>query len=120
MECLIHCMCLHTVCYAQLSCACFQLSGVKKKVEAAGKRKGCAILCDWSQSISNHLYFCAASSGGDGELLEQKWCSLLNHVVDIHEGHGSRYPKCQHGQLDDRAWIKKGEESFIFRPLYML
>ena len=83
-------------------------AGVKKKVEAAGKRKNCAVLCDWSQSISNHLYFCAASSQGDGELLEQMWRSLLNHVVDIHEGHGNRYPKCQHGELEDRAWIKRG------------
>ena len=59
------------------------------------------------------MYYCAAESNGNGELLQQMWSSILNHVVDIHEGHGSLYPKCQHEQLDDRAWIKKGKEKNI-------
>ena len=83
-------------------------------MESASKRKGCKILSDWSQSISNHMYYCAAESKGNGELLKQMWCSILNHVVDIHEGHGPLYPKCGHEQLDDRAWIKRGKESSFY------
>ena len=81
--------------------------------DRAAKRKGYQVLCDWSQSISNHMYYCTAESNGSGELLQQMWSSILNHVVDIHKGHGSLYPKCQHEQLDDRAWIKKGKEKNI-------
>ncbi|MES9883742.1 MAG: hypothetical protein ABW185_23060 [Sedimenticola sp.] len=83
-------------------------AAVKKKVEAAGKRKGCEILCQWSPSISNHLYFCAAFSNGNGELLVEIWTSLMNHVADVHDGHGLLYPSCQHGELDDRLWLKRG------------
>ena len=81
---------------------------MKKKIDAVSKRKGCQMLADWSQSISNHMYYCAAESHGNGELLKQMWCSISNHVVNIHEGHGTLFQKCAHDELDDRAWIKKG------------
>ncbi|KAK3099185.1 hypothetical protein FSP39_000706 [Pinctada imbricata] len=82
--------------------------GVYKKIDAASKKKGHEVLGDWARSISNHIYWCAASSGGDGELVREKWLSILNHVVDIHEGHGERFPTCQHGLLEDRLWMRKG------------
>ena len=62
----------------------------------------------WSRSISNHLYWCAASSHGNGEELKEKWMSILNHCTNVHEGHGQHFQKCLHGHLEDRAWIKKG------------
>ena len=93
--------------------ALYYTSGVKKKVEAASKRKNCDVLSRWSQSISNHLYFCASASNGNGEMLVDMWKSLLNHVANIHEGHGSLFPRCQHGPLEeDREWIKKGNKLF--------
>ena len=67
----------------------------------------------WAHSISNHLYWCAASSGGDGEELKTKWLSILNHVADIHEGHGDKYPRCEHGPLDDRQWMLPGKNIYI-------
>ncbi|KAJ8310179.1 hypothetical protein KUTeg_012044 [Tegillarca granosa] len=54
-----------------------------------GKVKGCEIISLWSMSIINHLYWCAARSNGDGELVEQKWTSILNHFTNVHEGHGN-------------------------------
>ena len=86
----------------------FFSTGVYKKLEAAGKKKGCQKVKDWARSISNHMYWCAASSGGDGEFVQQKWLSILNHVANIHSGHGEKFPHCEHGQLDDRDWMKKG------------
>ncbi|KAK3107901.1 hypothetical protein FSP39_024743 [Pinctada imbricata] len=83
--------------------------GIYKKIEAASKKKGNGILGDWARSISNHIYWCAASSGGDGDLVRDKWLSILNHVVNIHEGHeGEHFPNCVHGSLDDRLWMRKG------------
>jgi len=40
---------------------------MSKTIEALAKKKGCSILGNWKQSISNHLYWCVASSGGDGK-----------------------------------------------------
>lgn len=82
--------------------------GIYKKLEAAGKKKGCEKVKAWSRSVSNHLYWCVASSDGDGEMVKQKWLSMLNHVANIHEGHGDKFPRCEHGDLEDRLWMKKG------------
>ena len=38
--------------------------GVGKKIEAAGKAKGCEDLRLWKPSIVNHMYWCASSSDG--------------------------------------------------------
>ena len=61
------------------------------------------------QVHSNHLYWCAASSNGDGELVLKKWLSILNHVTDVHDGHGELFPSCEHGYLADRDWIRRGK-----------
>ncbi|KAJ8310419.1 hypothetical protein KUTeg_012284 [Tegillarca granosa] len=45
---------------------------------------------EWARSISNHIYWCAASSNGDGDLVRDKLVSILNHVTNMHEGHGSK------------------------------
>lgn len=86
------------------------LQGVKKKVQKAATRKKCQILYKWVNGISNHLYFSAQSGGGDGKLTRAIWDSILNHVTDIHLGHGPLYPQCQHGDLSDepREWIIHG------------
>ena len=59
------------------------------------------------------MYWCAATSGGDGEMVKQKWASIVNHTANIHTEHGNRFEECQHGPIEDRAWIKKGIH-FIF------
>ncbi|KAK3098621.1 hypothetical protein FSP39_021291 [Pinctada imbricata] len=51
--------------------------GVYKKLEAAGRKKGSEAVGDWARSISNHLYWFASSSEGNGELVQQKWLSIL-------------------------------------------
>ncbi|XP_060585693.1 uncharacterized protein LOC132741518 [Ruditapes philippinarum] len=72
---------------------------VKTKLATLSKKRGCEKVGKWLQSISNHLYFCAATSGGDGEMVEQKWLSVLNHITNKHEGHGRKFPKCTHTHL---------------------
>ena len=48
------------------------------------------------------------SSNGDGELVLQKWCSIFNPDANVHEGHGPSFPKCEHGNSEDRDWIGQG------------
>ncbi|KAL3890946.1 hypothetical protein ACJMK2_003215, partial [Sinanodonta woodiana] len=57
------------------------------------------------------MYWCAASSCGDGEGVQQKWFSILNHVANIHRGHGDKFLQCEHEQLDNREWIKYGSNA---------
>ncbi|XP_060085473.1 uncharacterized protein LOC132564874 [Ylistrum balloti] len=83
--------------------------GVYKKLEALGKSKKYKMAGEWARSISNHAYWCAASSGGNAELDKKK--SILNHVTNIHEGHGDLFHSCEHGDIS-RKWIKPGSKVF--------
>jgi len=61
------------------------------------KKKSCAILGEWKQSISNHMYWCAASSNGDGQQEVAKWL----------EGHSEAFPRCACGPLQEgRKWLR--------------
>ena len=62
------------------------------------KLTNCELVGAWTHSIINHVYWCAASSNGDNDLILEKWISVLNHVTDIQH----LYPKYLHGLLDDR------------------
>ena len=58
--------------------------------------------------VTNQLYWIAASSWENGELRRAKWDSILPHVGNIHEGHSELFPKCAHGTLTYRKWLKPG------------
>lgn len=80
--------------------------GVYKKPDTISKQKYCELIGAWANSISNHIYFCAATIDGNGDLVREKWVSILNPVSDIYEGHGELYPRCLHGPVDNRLWIR--------------
>ncbi|KAH7940575.1 hypothetical protein HPB49_002125 [Dermacentor silvarum] len=82
--------------------------GLKKKLLAASRTH--QVITPWIQSILNHLYLVAAMGQGDGELVISMWRSLLNHVCNKHDGHDGPYKKCLHDSLDDREWLRPGQE----------
>ncbi|XP_064417114.1 uncharacterized protein LOC102361825 [Latimeria chalumnae] len=82
--------------------------GLTKKITKAGNKSGFQILKRWSHSISNHMYWCASTSGGDEELVVHKWLPIMNHVANIHTGHGTRFPACKRGDIGERSWIEEG------------
>ena len=44
---------------------------LKKKLQKAVNNKDCEVVGEWTKSITNHMYWCAASSpDGDGEEME--------------------------------------------------
>eukprot|EP00795_Rhopilema_esculentum_P010095 gene10095-18746_t len=88
--------------------------GLSKKMDALAKRPRCSLLGKWIKSIVNHMYWCAASSDGDGDLMLAKWDSVVNHICDIHEGHSELFPKCSHEPSDDdpRNWFQPGTEEY--------
>ena len=94
---------------------------ISKKIEALAKKKSCAVLGDWKQSISNHLYWCAASSSGDGNQVEAKWLSISNHVTNVHEGHSEAFPRCSHGPLQpERKWLRRGKTGQYIEPVLVV
>ncbi|XP_014676345.1 PREDICTED: uncharacterized protein LOC106816275 isoform X2 [Priapulus caudatus] len=81
---------------------------IMKKLDKLAKKKCNRQLTSWVRSVVNHLYWAAASSGGRAEECREKWLSVVNHVANVHTGHGDIFKECAHGPLDDRDWIKKG------------
>ena len=45
---------------------------ITKKLTEKAKKKECADLSLWIRSISNHLWWCAKTCGGDKEMLREK------------------------------------------------
>ncbi|KAI4814166.1 hypothetical protein KUCAC02_003372 [Chaenocephalus aceratus] len=77
-------------------------------LKAICKRKGCEDLKAWQQSIINHLYWAVVSSTQDDtELIVDKWKSVERHVLNLHRGHGGKFPTCVHKRLQGRAHKKK-------------
>ena len=71
----------------------------------------------WIKVITNHLWWCCASSIGNGELIREKWLSVLNHIRGIHSWKINKlFHKCEHEQLDkERKWPKT--DSILFLAL---
>lgn len=80
--------------------------GLEKKLAAVAKRKGGGEIRQWIPTIRNHLYYSATSSGENGDEKRAKWANVLKHVTDDHSN-------CMHGELEPRAYIKRGESVVI-------
>ena len=46
--------------------------------------------------------------------MKAKFTSIMNHVKNVHEGHGEHFNTCQHGVLEPREWIAEGMLKFEF------
>ncbi|XP_071950193.1 uncharacterized protein [Antedon mediterranea] len=84
--------------------------GLKKKLVALEKRKGCEQVNKWRRSIINHLYWSVVTSNGNGDLALAKWDSITNHIVDIHSGHSDLFPACIHGPAQKKNFFTPGTE----------
>ncbi|KAH6920066.1 hypothetical protein HPB50_028946 [Hyalomma asiaticum] len=85
---------------------------IKKKLTVAAKKSACAALKDWIQPVINHLYWCVAVSEGDADLVVAMWKSMLNHVINVHTGHDSPYPRCLHGDVPNGKWLIPGTPAY--------
>lgn len=89
-------------------------SGLKKKILAASKLKECEDISRWNKSLTNHLYWVAASTpDGDGDVMWAKLELVENHIHNVHEGHSDAFPTCANETLDgdqrQKKWIKPGK-----------
>ena len=85
------------------------------------KQKDCQLVGEWEKSIINHLYWCVASTpNGESEIIRSKWLSLENHVHNIHDSHGSHFPKCAHSYILEQGSIENGSNTVSIRPFVLL
>jgi solute carrier family 8 (sodium/calcium exchanger) len=83
-----------------------------KKVEKLAKQPGCEEVREWTQSISNHMYWSASSTpDGNPDVILAKWLSLSNHIQNVHEGHDNEnFPRCAHDDIEEsgrkKKWLK--------------
>ncbi|KAH7933528.1 hypothetical protein HPB49_013384 [Dermacentor silvarum] len=89
--------------------------GLKKKLQAVSRSRGCGVIEKWETSIINHFYFSVRIAAARvmtaerrGELAVAIWLSLLNHIQNKHCGHSKEYANCEHGDLLPRKWIFPG------------
>ena len=92
---------------------------VVKKLTNKAKQKGCEELAPWIQSISNHLWWCAATCDGNVQLLREKWKSVLDHVANKHKWSGNTlFHQCCHRRISSSeakqiCWLKPGSQAHI-------
>ncbi|VDI57244.1 Hypothetical predicted protein [Mytilus galloprovincialis] len=56
--------------------------------------------------MGNRIYWTAASSSNLNEdLILAKWQSI--HIINVHVGHSTLFPSCQHDDLEERERHKK-------------
>ena len=70
---------------------------VVKKLANKAKQKGCEELAPLLQSISNHLWWCAATCYGNVQLLRENWKSVIDHLVNKQKWSGNMlFYQCCH------------------------
>ena len=92
---------------------------VTKKLTKKAKRKGNEPLFKWIKYVSNHLWWCSQTCGGNAEDLRERWVSILNHVVNKHRWKNNKYfRKCGHGRLSRRKerktkWLEDRSSAYV-------
>ena len=89
-----------------------------KKLWPKAKTDKCSDLTAWIQSIANHLWWAAATCGGNAQVLKEKWLSLLQHITNRHSWGGNQhFHKCAHDKLTlqqkrSTKWLNPKSEAF--------
>lgn len=85
--------------------------GLKKDLRTASNNDKKGAVQEWSTAIVNHIYWVASSTLPTTEawadVVEAKWRSLLNHIVNKHQHQDPLYPRCQHPRVKKKGAKKK-------------
>ena len=58
--------------------------GLCNKIDKLAKKKDYDEVGEWRQSISNHMYWCVASTpDGNGEVIQEKWKILAKTFMSM-------------------------------------
>nr|XP_034319955.1 uncharacterized protein LOC117687484 [Crassostrea gigas] len=87
---------------------CHIAKGISRKLENAAKKRGAGQIRPWIKGIVNHTYWVAASSGDNNQLKLDKWRSISNHIINVHNHDSEIFPEYEHGELEPRDWMQQG------------
>lgn len=92
------------------------MSGLKKDLGKAASMDKSGLIQRWTRPLLTHLYWCATSSAeGNEDLIEAKYCSIMDHIANIHTHDSTLFPKCAHARRKKgqkkKEYFKKGCES---------
>eukprot|EP00794_Sanderia_malayensis_P000942 gene942-256_t len=99
--------------------AYMELEGLKRCLETLELKElnFCTLVTDHHSQIRKYMrtkhskkmhYFDVFHvAKGNGNLIEEKWTSLLSHLINKHDGHGQLFKSGQHGPVK-RNWLKSG------------
>jgi solute carrier family 8 (sodium/calcium exchanger) len=83
-------------------------NSIRKKLTLLAKKKRFKDLAPWVKSVTNHLWWCAASSNGNADELVEKWLSITEHIKNVHSFRKNKiYKKCSHSVLRNYESGKK-------------
>ena len=82
--------------------------GISRKLEVAAQKRAAGDIRPWIKGIVNHTYWVAASCGEDRTLKVAKWKSVTNHIINKHVHDSELFSRCEHEELEERAWLIEG------------
>ena len=92
---------------------------IVKQLTKKAKVKACEDLVPWIRSVSNHLWWCSATCGGNAEVLREKWKSIMMHVTNKHKWNGYTHfhecchPRLTNAQIRKKKWLKPDTPAYI-------
>ena len=95
---------------------------ITKKLTKKAKKKGCEELLPWIRSVSNHLWWSAATCDENADILREKWLSVLYHITGKHRWKTSEdfknVKKCGHPSISRKdqksiKWLEAGSPAHI-------
>lgn len=104
------------------------LAGLKKKLAEISKLSPYRKLSKWIRSITNHLYWTVSTSNPSTVERKERWCSLQNHLQNIHSHPENKtFKECAHeplprefmvdGTVHIRDFFTKGNMNDSFHSL---
>jgi hypothetical protein len=92
-------------------------NSIRKKLMQLAKKKRFSDLSPWIKSVTNHLWWCAASCKGNANELEEKWRSIAQHITNVHSFRKNKiYKKCEHGTIPQnvvKKWLTPDSPAYI-------
>lgn len=84
-----------------------------KKLAAVACSKGNEILKPWLSDITNHFFYCADTCDKNVEIMQAKWVSVLNHIVNKHSW---ALGQCDHDPIQeeerDKDWLSPKSRTY--------
>lgn len=87
-------------------------------MKAAIQKDSTGMIADWSTALVNHMYWVAASTPTStpqwSSVVESKWRSTINHVVNKHSHNDPNYSRCDHPRRQKgqkKKYMKAGGET---------